>query len=416
MSQALGSVLSREKLEGLLHVLSCSLDLPVRLLDEQGADICLIGKEFSYCALLHKQVFHHGECEAARRKAGQTAQKLGESYIFSCDANLTSIVYPLLYRGELLGSVLAGPFLMDEPDSTLLSDLCDHYKLSSSMILSLYDELKGFRILPPSQVSQISRLMDAVLAPLLPGERMLLLERQQKLYQQSRINETVQAFKEGATAQGNGYPFEKEQELILKVKTANLPASKAILNDLLGYVLFSEGGNVDAVKRRGAELCTLLSRVAIENAGESGNLYSLNLAYISRLNALDSYEDICFQLQEIVESFISAISERFAQNGNAAVNKALAYIGSHYAENVTLQTMAEVTGLTPAYFSTLFARVVGRGFREQLNLVRVEEAKRLLTATSYPLAEIAVSVGYADQSYFSKVFKRLTGLSPNHYR
>jgi len=416
MSQALDSVLSREKLIGLLNILSGSLELPARLVDEHGADICIIGKEFSYCSLLHKQVFHHGECEAARRKAGQTAQRLGESYIFSCDANLTSIVYPLLYRGELLGSVLAGPFLMDEPDSTLLSDLCDRFNLSFSMILSLYDELKGFRVLPPSQVSQISRLMDAILAPLLPGERMLLLERQQKLYQQSRINETVQIFKEGATVQDSGYPFQKEQELMLKVKTANLPASKAILNDLLGYVLFVEGGNVAAVKRRGVELCTLLSRVAIENAGESGDLYSLNQAYISRLNALDNYEDICFQLQEIVESFISAISERFAQNGNAAVNKALAYIGSHYTENITLQTMAQVTELTPAYFSTLFTRVVGKGFREQLNLVRVEEAKRLLTATNYPLSEIAVSVGFTDQSYFSKVFKRMTGLSPNSYR
>ena len=48
--------------------------------------------------------------------------------------------------------------------------------------------------------------------------------------------------------------------------------------------------------------------------------------------------------------------------------------------------------------------------------MRVEEAKRLLTATDYPLSQIAVSVGFSDQSYFSKVFKQITGISPNRYR
>ena len=173
---------------------------------------------------------------------------------------------------------------------------------------------------------------------------------------------------------------------------------------------------MDAVTKRAVELCTLLSRVAIGADGENGNLYALNQAYIARLEALSSYEDICYQLQEIIESFVLAVSQSIAKNGNTAVRKAIVYIGSHYMQDITLSRLADVVGLTPAYFSALFKHVTGIGFREQINRVRVEEAKNLLTATRYSLSEIAVSVGFSDQSYFSKVFKRLTGLSPNRYR
>ena len=416
MSGALDSLLDRARLSELLETLSSCLELPVRLLDGEGVEVDWVGEEPHYCEILKSHVFCDGECEKTRRQAGLRARELGESYIFSCRANLTCIAYPLLRRGELLGTVLTGPFLMDEPDSTLIIGLSEQFHLPHSVSLSLYDELKDFRVIAPARVRQISKLIDAVLSPLLPSERMLLLERQEKLYQQSRINESVQAFKEGELPQNDSYPFEMEQALLLKVKTADLPAAKAILNDLLGYVLFSEGGDIEAVKVRAVELCVLLSRVAMESCGDIGGLYALNRAYISRLSSLRVYDEVCFQLQEVVECFVSAATEYINPSGSAAITKAVAYIGRHYAEPLTLERLAAVAGLSPSYFSALFIKVMGHSFREQINRVRVEEAKRLLTATDYSLSQIAVAVGFSDQSSFSKVFKRVTGLTPNRYR
>ena len=72
--------------------------------------------------------------------------------------------------------------------------------------------------------------------------------------------------------------------------------------------------------------------------------------------------------------------------------------------------------MSPHYFSTLFKATVGVGFREQLNRVRVEESKRLLLASRASLNEVALAVGFCDQSHYCKVFRRLTGLSPGQYR
>ena len=78
--------------------------------------------------------------------------------------------------------------------------------------------------------------------------------------------------------------------------------------------------------------------------------------------------------------------------------------------------MAAYLGVSPNYFSTLFHKTVGESFREHLCRVRIEESKRLLLSTDISLNQIGLAVGFSDQSYYSKVFKRITGLTPGEYR
>ena len=86
------------------------------------------------------------------------------------------------------------------------------------------------------------------------------LRNQGKYYQQSKISESIQMYKNFTKKEGTTYPYEKEKDLITKVKTGNAKEAKSILNDLLGYVLFSEGNNLDVVKSRAIELSSLCSR------------------------------------------------------------------------------------------------------------------------------------------------------------
>ena len=72
--------------------------------------------------------------------------------------------------------------------------------------------------------------------------------------------------------------------------------------------------------------------------------------------------------------------------------------------------------LNPSYFSTLFKQSCGSSFKEYLNSIRIEESKKLLAATDRSILDIALSIGFEDQSYFTKVFKKYTGLTPKQYR
>jgi len=404
-----------EKLTDILRTLQEFIALPIRLIDPDGGVMQSFGSSVGYCELLKTNLFAQNDCDILLKKAGHRAQKLGEAYIFSCHADLNHIAYPLTHRGELLGTVIVGPFLMDTPDSTLVTGLMKNYTLSPTLSLELYDRLSELQILPPVQVNLLKKMMDHLLSPLLPSERALLLQTQEKMAQQARVNETIQIYKEQQLSPDRQAFYEKESLLLAKVRTGNIAEVKALLNELLGHVLFSEGGQVTAVRLHAIELTTLLSRVAMDGGARTDSIYALSSQFLELMTREQSVDELCYLLQDVVESFMNAMfSDK--DKGNPYIRQALRYMAEHYARPLTLASVAAEVGLSPGYFSTLFHDVVGVSFRDHLCRIRVEESKRLLLSSDYSLTDIAVAMGFTDQSYYSKVFKRIVGLPPGQYR
>lgn len=413
---ALYSLIPRESLSKRLDELSKCLNIPTRLLDAQGIQLEQHGETGAYCALLRAKVFCEDDCTKAHLKAGKIAYELGESYVFSCHAELNHIAFSLVSRTQLLGTVIVGPFLMDAPDSTLLSGLADRNHLPPSLCLDLYDELQKLPVISPSRVHSISCLMDDLFAPLLSDARLLMRERQEKLYQQSLINETVQHYKGTKTDSMCTLIYQKECDLLGKVKQRDMQGARRVLNELLSFVLLAEGQNLQWIRTRACELTILLSRIAIEGGAPPERILALNPKYLSQLQKDKSYEDLCFSLKEIVENFVQAVSLPGAAQAHPIVRRTVSYIAEHFDQPLSIQSLADELGISPSYFSSLFSRCMGIGFHEYLTRFRVEEARHLLTATRYPINQIAVTVGYADQSSFTKAFKRVTGLTPYQLR
>ena len=92
------------------------------------------------------------------------------------------------------------------------------------------------------------------------------------------------------------------------------------------------------------------------------------------------------------------------------------FISQHFNDSLNLNTVANHVHLHPAYFSSIFKQSTGSTFKEYLNMVRIEESKRLLSNTNISIIEIAIATGFEDQSYFTKVFKKYTGITPKQYR
>ena len=415
MANGIYSRIPESKLRDILQTFQAYTQIPVQLIDHDGTLLSSYGNATGYCSLLKKNVFTSNECLTLHINASQRAQEIGEAYIFSCHANLNHIAFPLVNQGELLGSVILGPFLMDTPDSTLVSTVAEQYHLTPALSLELYDELTSLQIVTPPRVQLLKKMMDFMFSPLIQSERALLIQSQEKLYQQSRINETIQVYKgkeENLTSQ---FFYRKEKELLAKVRTGNIPEVKALLNDLLGYVLFSEGGSLESVRIRSIELTTLLSRVAMDGGANADSIYELNNKLLPALYQERDLDELCLRLQEVAENFMTAMFYE-QDKGNLYIRKALRYMADHYSEHLTLASAAEYVQLSPSYFSTLFSQIVGISFREQLCRIRVEESKQLLLSTDYSLANIAVAVGFPDQSYFCKAFKRIVGLTPGKFR
>jgi AraC-like DNA-binding protein len=98
------------------------------------------------------------------------------------------------------------------------------------------------------------------------------------------------------------------------------------------------------------------------------------------------------------------------------VRQAMAYIHEHYAEPISRADLAEHVALSEDYLTDCFRKELGVTPITYINRYRVNQAKILLSETFKSITEIALDVGFSDSSYFSRVFRRETGMSPTDYR
>ena len=101
---------------------------------------------------------------------------------------------------------------------------------------------------------------------------------------------------------------------------------------------------------------------------------------------------------------------------NYLVELAREYVEEHYYENLMLADVAQKVGISSGYLSTLFQRQLSKGFVDYLNEVRIEHACSYLLQNYLKTYEIAYKVGFRDEKYFSRVFKKVKGQSPSEYR
>lgn len=101
---------------------------------------------------------------------------------------------------------------------------------------------------------------------------------------------------------------------------------------------------------------------------------------------------------------------------NRFVREAKEYMQEHYAEEISLQQVADQIGISGAYLSTMFSQNMNCKFIDYLNQVRIERACVYLEQNMFKTYEIAYRVGFNDEKYFSRVFKKVKGISPKEYR
>lgn len=100
---------------------------------------------------------------------------------------------------------------------------------------------------------------------------------------------------------------------------------------------------------------------------------------------------------------------------NHIVKATQEYLENHYAEDITLEDIAEQVNISPQYFSKLIKKTTGFNFIDWLSMLRVKKAKELLTNSNLTVKEVCFMVGYKDPNYFSRIFKKRIGITPSEY-
>lgn len=101
---------------------------------------------------------------------------------------------------------------------------------------------------------------------------------------------------------------------------------------------------------------------------------------------------------------------------SSSISRAVQFINDHYEEELSLDMVSQAVYVTPSYLSGLFKQKLGLSFVDYVNQVRVDKAKKLLITTRLRNYEISQQIGYANEKYFSQIFKKTTGLTPSQFR
>lgn len=102
--------------------------------------------------------------------------------------------------------------------------------------------------------------------------------------------------------------------------------------------------------------------------------------------------------------------------GNRTFNAIRSYIDEHFREELTIPLLAKLFNINGNYISQLFKKEIETTFTEYLACLRIEFACKILLSTDLPIGEVAEKSGYSDYFYFSRIFKRMKGITPSAYR
>ncbi|MFD1907617.1 helix-turn-helix transcriptional regulator [Paenibacillus rhizoplanae] len=110
------------------------------------------------------------------------------------------------------------------------------------------------------------------------------------------------------------------------------------------------------------------------------------------------------------------LSSMWKQNVRKEIAEAKRYVMNHIGEKVGMEEMAKRLGLNPTHFSRLFRLETGLTFIEYVTRMKMEQARDLLNQTNLTIVEIAEQLGYDNVSYFIKLFRNFSGMTPAEFR
>jgi AraC-like DNA-binding protein len=165
----------------------------------------------------------------------------------------------------------------------------------------------------------------------------------------------------------------------------------------------------------GTDLSPLRGLLTAERSGEIRLLFEKVYHLWKAYDPVSQYKcNLAFR--ELWLSIIENMLDRqYWSDTDSAIKFTCEYMTKHFRSSLTVEQLAKMAGISTGYYSREFKRLFGLSPKEFIIHLRVNKAKELLGSSEYPLTEVSKMVGYGDEFYFSRIFKRVTGITPSLY-
>ncbi|WP_112179870.1 MULTISPECIES: helix-turn-helix transcriptional regulator [Paraliobacillus] len=403
---------NQEHLEYICEILSLSYDLPAFILNKEGVIQFESGSNFvkhpliqSKTELFHQLTDQNDSCEFP---------------IFRITIYLENFISVALKDSHgYYGAILIGPIidsrLIEEMIEGLVSDLkVPSYKKES--VFKYYRELPNMSKMKIAYLSLhlyymlYKRRLDPV--DVIEKNRSInkkIVEIEDPNYSVSKRRQDVRLH----------HDLLYEQKVLQCVVEGNKVGVIKYWrsNDEEGDLgVLSKKSHLRHLKNLGISAITLATRAAMKGGINHEVAYTLSDLYIQNIEDIDTSKNVELFIEHTLGDFAERVRKNKQQKYSRPVNFCLNYIFNHLYDEISLDILANVSGVHPNYLSAIFRKEVGTTMKNYILNTKIEEAKTLIQFTEYSLLKISTLLNFYDQSYFTKIFKRFVGVTPYQYK
>ena len=208
-----------------------------------------------------------------------------------------------------------------------------------------------------------------------------------------------------------------ENEFLFAVTQGNYPKAKHLISQI-GSIQF-EQRNMDPIRdmKNYCIIINTLFRKSVERGGVHPiHIDSVSSEFAKKIELRSSVEDIQKLIYEMVKVYCQLVNKYSVKDYSPTVQKVIVMIESNLASDLTLSELATTLNINASYLSTVFKKETGKTVTGYVNEKRIELAQELLKTTNLQIQTIAQYCGIVDVHYFTRLFKKITGVSPIQFR
>ena len=362
-------------------------------------------------------------CREMHINAMRESADHGRPVVYQCKLSLVFWVSPIYRDNSFYGALRGSGFLADAPGAaksgrTARKSAEQKARLAACNGAVSAEEFDSrICLYPHAGMEKINSLAELLLLCAKAfssrgNHRFLRLRSEQHESLSSLVNELKEKYPAGT--EFPPYPLAKERQLVTSISRGNTAAAKKLLNEIFAVLVFNSKDQFRYIQLKSLELAALLSRSEADSVG--GFTAEYNVSCFKHIQEAKTAEDLSCILHNLLEDITGRINSFLGIPHASAMRKAELYIRDNLRRKMSLNEIASVAGLSAPYFSSIFKNEMGENLSVYINRLRVEKASKLLRETTMSLSEISGECCFEDQSWFSRIFKAYTGISPGKFR
>ncbi len=329
------------------------------------------------------------------------------------------LCYCYLLLPESAGVLFVGPYLPAPFSARQCLEIGERNRISPKMQKYLDEYYAGLPVVPEN--SPLFVLLDAFCERVWKTASFAVIDLEQERFMPaSPINE-------GAASADTDQVLLNMQAMEKRYQYENEMMQAVTLGHLhKGELLLSRFSEQNFEKRladpvRNAKNYCIIMNTLLRKAAENGGVHPIYLdrvssTFASQLEQITALNQVPLLMQEMFRSYCRLVRKHSIKDYSPIVQKAIVLIESDLSANLNLNTLARDQGVSNGYLSALFRRETGKTVTEYIREKRMKHATHLLSTTHLQVQTVALHCGIMDVQYFSKQFKKHTGMTPKEYR